>query len=380
MVVLAMVSGLSLVWLYRTLNSGITVDDVTDQLTDRPTTVEVEGPQEPLNILVMGIDARDCSGCDIDNETGADGSDNTMLIHLSADRTRAYGVSIPRDSMVDRPACKTEDGTTIPAADYQMWNAAFSVGGAACTIQQFESLTDIRIDHYVVVDFGSFKDMVDAVGGVEMCIPEDIDDASHGIHIAAGTRVLDGDEALEYVRERYAVSQGSDLGRMKRQQAFLASLASTVVSANTLANPVRLTKFLKAATASLTVDSGLGSITKLAELGYQFRNISLDGIQFITIPNTTDPNDYNRLVWTDDAAKVWRKLRNDKPLTSSIATDAISAGNLPGSDSSSSSSASSSPSASASSGTGKKNKKKNSNTGGAGLADDEQLAAAGLCT
>ncbi|MCM0621441.1 LCP family protein [Nocardioides bruguierae] len=378
LVVLAMVSGLGAVWFYRHLNSNLTVADVTAQLSDRPTQVEVEGPQEPLNILVMGIDDRSCDGCGIDKESGADGSDNTLLIHLSADRSRAYGVSIPRDSMVDRPECTDDDGGSLPAEDYAMWNAAFSVGGAACTIQQFESLTDIRLDHYVVVDFGSFKDMVDAVGGVEMCIPYDIDDSAHNIYLEAGTRTLEGDEALAYVRERYAVSGGSDLGRMKRQQAFLASMAHTVVSANTLANPLRLTRFLDAATSSLTVDSGLGSISKLADLGYQFRNISLDGIQFITIPNTVDPNNPNRLVWTEDAAKVWRKLRNDKPLTSSIATDAISAGSLPGSDSASdSASASSSPSASSSTGT-KKNKKKGS--GGAALADEDALAAAGLCT
>ena len=92
------------------------------------------------------------------------GSDTTILLHLSADRKRAYGVSIPRDSMVDRPAC---DHGAIPAQDYAQWNAAYAIGGPACTIQQFEQLTGIRIDHYLVVDFAGFKDMVDAVDGVE---------------------------------------------------------------------------------------------------------------------------------------------------------------------------------------------------------------------
>ena len=103
-------------------------------------------------------------------------SDTTILFHLSADRESAYGISIPRDSLVDRPDCKTEDGETIPGGSRQMWNAAFALGGPACTIQQFEQITGVRIDNYVVVDFSSFQDMVDAIDGVEVCIPEDIDD------------------------------------------------------------------------------------------------------------------------------------------------------------------------------------------------------------
>src|SRR6478736_2764423 len=113
--VLGMVTGLGTIWLYRHLNSNLNVLDIADQLTDQPTKIDVAGPQEPLNILVMGSDSRDCDGCNIDNLTGGgQRSDTTILLHVSADRQRAYGVSIPRDSMVARPECKTEDGDTIP--------------------------------------------------------------------------------------------------------------------------------------------------------------------------------------------------------------------------------------------------------------------------
>ena len=126
----------------------------------------------------MGSDTRDCDGCNIDNLTGiGQRSDTTILLHLSADRTRAYGISIPRDSMVDRPDLQDRRRRRrSPAAPHVMWNEAFSVGGPACTIQQFEQLTGVRLDHFVVVDFDGFKDMVDAIGGVEVCIPEDIVD------------------------------------------------------------------------------------------------------------------------------------------------------------------------------------------------------------
>jgi LCP family protein required for cell wall assembly len=360
--VLAMATGLGTIWLYRHLNSNLNVLDVTSQLENRPDKVAVEGPQEPLNVLVMGSDSRDCDGCNIDNLTGGgQRSDTTILFHLSADRQRAYGISIPRDSMVDRPDCKTEGGSTIPGADYVMWNEAFSLGGPACTIQQFEQLTGVRLDHFVVVNFEGFQGMVDAIGGVEVCIPEPIVDPAHGINIEAGTRKIKGKEALNYVRERYVVGNGSDTGRMKRQQAFIASMAHQVVTAGTLARPDRLIRFLDSATKSLTVDKGLENVVKIAELGIQFKGIGLDNIQFITIPNLQDPADPNRLVWKEPEAKqVWQKIAQDEPLTKKLSDDVISAGNLPGSGSTSGSPGSSG--------------------GGTSEADKQALEDAGLCT
>ena len=333
LLVLGMVTGLSVVFIYRHLNGNLTVVDLADQLHDRPEKQGRDLPQEPLNILVMGSDSRDCEGCNIDNLTGGgQRSDTTILVHVSADRQRAYGISIPRDSMVDRPDCTTEDGENIPGADYVMWNEAFGLGGPACTMQQFEQLTGVRLDHFVVVNFEGFKGMVDAVGRVEMCIPEPISDPAHGINIEAGTRELQGTEALNYVRARYSIGNGSDTGRMKRQQAFIASMTNKVVSAGTLARPDRLVGFLNAATSSLTVDPGLKNLMKLADLGLQFQNTGLDKIQFITIPNEPDPQDPNRLVWVEPRAQeVWDKIANDEPLTKKLSEDVISAGDLPGS-------------------------------------------------
>jgi LCP family protein required for cell wall assembly len=359
LVTLGMVSGLSVAFLYRHLNGNLNYDNVDDRLgTDRPEKVKVEGPKEPLNILVMGDDSRDCEGCGLDQESGG-GSDTTILFHLSADRERAYGISIPRDSMVDRPDCKTDDGETIPGAANVMWNEAFGLGGPACTIQQFEQLTGVRLDHFVVVDFEGFQGMVDAIGGVEVCIPEPIVDPAHGINIEAGTRKIKGKEALNYVRERYVVGNGSDIGRMKRQQAFIASMAHQVVTAGTLARPDHLVGFLDSATKSLTVDDGLENVWKIAKLGIEFKGIGLDNIQFITIPNIPDPADPNRLVWKEPEAKqVWQKIARDVPLTKKLSADVISAGNLPGSGSSSGSSSGAATSE----------------------ADKQALEDAGLCT
>jgi len=347
-IALALVTGLSAAYLYRHLNGNLHVYDATqDMIGKRPDKV-VTGPKGPLNILVMGSDSRDCSGCDVDGLTkGGARSDTTILIHLSADRKRAYGISIPRDSMVSRPECKTSSGSVSPAASNQMWNAAFSVGGPACTIEQVEQLTGIRIDHFVVVDFEGFKSMVDAIGGVNVCIPQTWDDRAHGIYLKGGTRKISGTQALEYVRIRHIPgTDGTDLGRIKRQQAFVGSMVNQVLSSGTLTNPVKVVKFLDAATKSLTVDPGLKNLSKIAGLAEQFKGIGLNKIKFVTVPWEYDPADPNRVIWRPEAAQLWNALKNDKPLSKALTAGSINVSNLPGS--SSSASGSSSPSSSSS--------------------------------
>jgi LCP family protein required for cell wall assembly len=335
---LGMVSGLSVAFLYRHLNGNLNVVDVSGQLTDRPDKIRISAPKQPMNILVMGSDSRDCDGCGIDKEAGG-GSDTTLLFHLSADRESAYGVSIPRDSLIDRPDCKSPDGDTIPGGTNVMWNAAYSYGGPACTIQQFEQTTGVRIDNYIVVDFGSFQDMVDAVDGVEVCVPEDIDSSEYGITIPAGTRTLNGKEALAYVRVRHGVGDGSDIGRIKRQQAFIAALTEKVISGGTLTRFDRLVRFLNAATASLTTD--IPNIKEMAKVGLQFKNIGLKRIRFITVPFVYSTAQPGRVEWTEDAATLWKRIANDQPL-GKLRDGSIGANQVPSSGTASESASSSS--------------------------------------
>ncbi|MBA3780746.1 MAG: LCP family protein [Nocardioides sp.] len=332
LVTLALVTALSIVFLYRHLNGNLNVQDVTNALgDDRPVKV-ASGPQEPLNVLVMGSDTRDCDGCALDDEAGGDASDTTILLHLSADRKRAYGVSIPRDSIVDRPDCGDKD--QIPGGEDVLWNAAYTVGDQACTIRQFEELTGVFVDHYVVVNFGGFKSMVNAIDGVSVCIPEDIVDPKHGINIEAGkSRVLRDAEALNYVRARYTLGDGSDISRIKRQQAFIASMVNKLVSKGTLTRVDRIVGFLNAATSSLTVDPGLENVAKIGKLGLQFQDIGLDKIQFLTIPNAYYPTDSEfsgRVYWTPEAKRVWARIASDQPLSRRLTTGAISAAAPPG--------------------------------------------------
>lgn len=323
-VAVVMAVGLTTAFTYRKLDENLTVVPFEKQLKNRPKEIPTSG--DPLDILIMGSDSRDGAGNDIDGLTGGgQRSDTTILLHLAADREHAYGISIPRDSIVNRPDCYKEDGTAIPGADEVMFNESFAVGGPACTIQTVEQLTDIRIEHSIVVDFNGFQGMVDALNGVEVCVPEEVNDEEHNIHLAAGTQTIRGKEALNYVRERTVLSNNGDIGRMKRQQAFIASMASKLVKAETLARPDRLINFLDAATKSLTVSQSLENIKKISKIGQQFRNIGMGNIKFLTIPSVPWPEDPNRLIWTEDAQKVWEKIREDRPLGKELTTESLNA-------------------------------------------------------
>lgn len=321
-VAVALVIGLGTVFFYRHLNENLTVLDIAGKVGERPDRV---APGKPINVLVMGSDSRSGDQGVEQMENGGARSDTTILMHLSSDRKFAYGVSLPRDAVVDRPKCKTDDGE-VPAEQAAMFNSAFYYGGVACTVKTVESLTGVRIDHWVVVNFNGFKDMVDAIGGVEVCVPTKIDDDRYQMHLDAGNQKIKGQTALDYVRVRHGLGDGSDIGRMKRQQTFVASMAAQVVSAGTLTRVDRLVKFLDAATKSLALDTGVNNVVSLARLGNQFRNIGLDNIQFITVPFEWYEPDPNRIVWnTKLSDQLWKKVRADQPLTRRLSADAISA-------------------------------------------------------
>jgi len=304
-------------FVYRHLDGNIDSLDVTEALgTNRPEEIVKEDVEhKPLNILLLGSDTRE--GQTGPGHIGGDTpglSDTTILLHLSADRDRAYGVSIPRDLMVERPSCLRKDGQGTDPGGLDMFNAAYAIGGPACTIKTVERMSDVRINHFVVVDFNGFKSMVDALDGVPVCVPEEVNDDIGKIYLPAGSYEVKGQQALGYVRLRHELSENGDIGRMKRQQAFLASMANKAISAGTLVNPVRLYNFLDAATSSLTTDPGLASLKKLGGLAKQLKDIGLEKIQFLSIPFQTYQPDPNRLELAPEADAIWTKLREDRPL------------------------------------------------------------------
>lgn len=320
---LAMVTALSVVFIYRHLNGNIESLDL-DVLGDNRPEKQYRGNGEPLNILVLGSDTREGDNA-IDGEGGG-GSDTTILVHLSGDRERAYAVSIPRDSIVDRPECEN-----TPAATDVMWNQAYLSDGPLCTVAQLEATTDVFVDHFVVVDFNGFGDMVDAVGGVPVCVPEDLEDPEHGIFVPAGDpSLLTGDEALDYVRARSVgeLEQQNDLSRIRRQQTFIGALVRKVQSAGTLARLDRVVSFLDAATRSLTTDEDLSSVTRIGKIAMQLQGIGLDKVKFLTVPTEYFPSDSEfrgKVRWTEDADTLWQLINEDEPLPPKLLDGALSA-------------------------------------------------------
>ena len=270
---------------YLRLNGNIDRLDVSKMLGNNRPTPSGNVATGPLNILLVGSDVRDGEG----NEGYGSGdwepgqhSDTNILMHISGDRESVTMVSIPRDSMVPAPVdCEAD----APVAQWQVnqWNQNFNTGGPGCLIRTIEGNTDIFVNHFAVVDFGGFKDMVDALGGVPACTPVDIDDPKAKFTLPAGRHTLDGEQALGYVRTRYSVGDGSDIGRIKRQQAFMSSVAQKATESSLLLRPDKLLRFLDAATKSLTTDPEFG-VGEMREVANSIKGIGVDKIQFVTVP------------------------------------------------------------------------------------------------
>lgn len=314
---------------YEKLSRNITSDEaaaaeLARYEKERPTALV----RDAQNILLIGSDSRSGDGNKkYGRDSGTERSDTTILLHLSANRRSATAVSLPRDLMVDVPSCRRPDGSRTQPM-FAMFNSAFEVGGSACTIRTVEKLTNIRVDHHVVVDFHGFKDMVDAVDGVEVCLKEAINDKAAKLKLPAGKVVLDGEQALGYVRARKSIGDGSDTDRMERQQRFLGALVNKVQSNDVLLNPARLYPVLDAATSSLTTDPDLASLRGLYDLVRGMRDIPTERVQFLTVPRTSYAYNANRDQLVKPAAdKLFALLRADGPVTVSkdLPTDPPSA-------------------------------------------------------
>ncbi len=331
---------------YTRLQGNVSVADVSDLVGSAPTAETTPDPTDPLagkdvNILLLGSDERDGENGVIGGDAEGMRSDTTIVVHLSADRSRAEVVSIPRDSLVDIPSCTMTDGSTTRAQSDAMFNSAFATGwdnggdltsAAACTIKTVQATTGLTIDHFAVVDFTGFISMVDALGGVPICIPEPIYSEDAGLNLAAGYQTLDGPTSLAFARARKGTNlNGSDLQRTGRQQELIAAMVRQIQAQNILTDVPNLMGFLNAATRSLTVDPELRSLTDMAGLALSLRTIDRSAITFMTIPVAAAPSDPNRVVWTSAADTVWANMVGDQPIVAPAETPAPTTTTEPGS-------------------------------------------------
>ncbi|MFB0617727.1 LCP family protein [Streptomyces sp. AGS-58] len=275
----------------------------------------------PINILVMGSDGRtsktDCSlggGCSRTGVQSGSNADVEMVLHISADRSNATVMSIPRDTMTRVPAC--EDGETGKSTSgyYGQVNSALQYG-PACQVATVHRLTGIPVDHFVKLDFSGVVKMSDAVGGVSVCVNADVYDTYSHLKLSRGTHTLKGVAALEFVRSRHGFGDGSDLGRTISQHIFLSAMIRKFKSAGTLTDPSAVYGLADAATKALTVDDGLGSVKKLIALAGDVNKVPAKRITFATMQTAPDPDDDNRVVVGPGAKSLFSTIAHDQSLS-----------------------------------------------------------------
>ncbi|MGW3140288.1 LCP family protein [Streptomyces sp. NPDC001139] len=316
-------------YLYFKLNGNIKSIDINGALgTDRP--AKADNGSE--NILVLGSDSRSGSNKKLGGgaDDGSARSDTAMIVHVYKGHKKASVVSLPRDTLIDRPECTDSKGGKHDAASGVMFNSAYSTGGATCAVKTVESLTGLRMDHYLEVDFSGFQKLIDELGGVPVTTTKNIDDKQSHLALKAGTHRLDGKQALGLVRTRHGVGDGSDLGRIQLQQAFVKALVDQVKHVGIFTSPKKLYDLADTATSTVTTDSDLGSVNSLMSFARGLKGIGSGDLHMVTMPVRYDPADPNRVVVEKAKARqVWDALRNDRPIPASATKD-TAAGNAKG--------------------------------------------------
>ncbi|MDX3379789.1 LCP family protein [Streptomyces sp. ME02-6991-2A] len=313
---------------YEHLNGNIRKEDLT--LGDRRMADHKANAagQTPLNILLIGSDARDSAenqklGGAKETFGSPPLADVQMLLHLSADRSNLSVVSMPRDTMLKMPKCTAPDGEVFPASTVDVQtNQSLRRGGPGCTVAAWYELTGIRIDHFMMIDFAGVVSMADAIGGVPVCVTANIHSrgangrGGSGLKMEAGTHSVQGEQALQWLRTRYGFEDGSDLARAKAQHQYMNSMVRQLRKGTKLTDPAKLMNLAEAATTALTVDKGLDTVKKLYDLAEELKKVPTKRITMSTMPNVygTGVNAGRVYPKAGDAEQLFRMVREDMPL------------------------------------------------------------------
>ncbi|MFN3866438.1 MAG: LCP family protein [Demequina sp.] len=306
--------------------SSLLQPDADSTKEPRPEGPSDFAPGQPVNIAVIGTDERNGENGEIGGFV-AEGmrGDTTMVIHISADRTRIEVVSIPRDSRVRISDCQLFDGTTVKG-----WTGKFNIAlsnggqngnrgeGAACVMRTINDLTGVEFNgHFMMVDFSGFQKMVDSLGGIPMCIPHDMYSSKAKLDLEAGPQVLDGETALAFARARTGtgLGDGTDLMRIERQQELLTNTARKVLGSNLFTDVPELTQFVRSAAESLTVDNDLANVNNIIGLAYSLRNFDTANLVFATVPWEYAGDSSGDVLWREEeAAAMWQAIVDDVPI------------------------------------------------------------------
>ncbi|MFD5428602.1 LCP family protein [Streptomyces sp. NPDC127084] len=312
---LVLAGGSGLGYLYFKLNGNIQGVDINAQLgTDRPDDVD----NGSMDILVLGSDSRAGDNSKYGTDEGSARSDTAMIVHVYEGHKKAAVVSVPRDTLIDRPDCTDGDGNDVRGQSRAMFNTAYQVGGPACAVKTVEQMSGIRMDHYIEVDFSGFQEIIDELGGVKVTTNKAIKDSKSHLDLEPGTHTLDGEQALALVRTRKTVGDGSDLGRIQLQQAFIKALIQQVKSVGVLSSPDKLYGLADSATKAITPDSDLDSVPELTGFARGLKGLGADDVNMITLPVQYDKIDPNRVSPLEkQSQQVWKALAADQPIPAS---------------------------------------------------------------
>lgn len=274
--------------------TAIMIGNVTDNITtvkleDNIATSErpnIGASDSEITILIVGSDVRE------NNPNSNSLNDVTMLLHIPKDRKNATIVSFPRDLIVPIPSCPSADGGRHSAMSAQPINVTLSYGGLPCTVLTVEALTGMEIPYAAMLTFNGVIQMSNAVGGVEVCVASPIRDPQSKLYLDPGTTVIQGEDALAFLRTRKGVGDGSDLGRIGMQQAFLSSLIRTVKSNDTLTDINKLYSLATAATKNITLSESMSGLDTMVSLALVLKDLDMDKISFVTYPGSTGSKQY----------------------------------------------------------------------------------------
>ena len=290
-----------------------------DQSTAK--TADITAIKGGANILLIGSDTR-IGQFDSDEDVQGARNDVTMLIHISQDHQQLTAISFPRDLMVPIPACTNPaTHTTYPAATSAQFNTALGNGGVSCVVDTVENLTGLSVPYAGLITFDGVIEMSNALGGVDVCVAQPINDTYTGLHLTAGSHNLTGSDALAFLRTRHGVGDGSDLARISSQQVFLSALLRKVTSDGTLSNPITLYKLAGAALSNMTLSDGLAQTRTLVGLAGALRGMSTANMLFVQYPVADDPADSARVIVDQEAAHTLNvALQNDQKTSLSDST------------------------------------------------------------
>ena len=304
--------------------------DITTSFADDAVELEGQGTVPPdigaieggIDLLLVGTDeceeefkhifGQRCTGADAEGQL----NDVNMLVHISDNPRRVTVVSFPRDLMLSMPSCTREDGSTVSAVSKSQINSAWERGGLSCVARTVSDLSGQNIPFAAKVSFGNVINITDAIGGVDVCIGNGgIKDKYTAIDWPAGPRTIQGVEALQFLRTRHGLENGSDLARISNQQQYMSSLARKLVSDEVLSDPAKLYKLATTAVDNITPSTSLTNPMTLVQIALAVKNVPFEDIVFVQYPVLTDPDDPNRVVPDYDAAEeLWAALAANEPI------------------------------------------------------------------